>query len=395
MFQRRSRRIAVAGCFVAMMATAGCPPHVGGRISIPGFGNVEKEDICGDSPNCDVQGMNVQPLLDEGSSRRAVADPYSFIGTAFRPRQKNSLNGPVESCGILSPDDVATQTIEGTTRISSERSSEFKASLSASLARAFTGSAKAELDSLVTTTFAGEISFDRTIYTLKDGDAAARRNAECRKMICAQGRPCAAGDWSVVYSASIVTLSAQSVKAIREKIVAGIAANAELKKTVEAQVGVGAAIDESIERALTTSVKGYQFAAYVGYNQTLDAAASIAVNRPNATLACAGDSRWKVRTPGLYRFSIATLTAGSMSDASLCSEVEKTVPDCWRNFLGASGTTWEVNVPGAGTQLAVWAREGANASAAMRTNCIGGESSVATYSWDHGFSVAFKVERIE
>lgn len=249
----------------------GCPRPNVGRIPIPGYGKVTEEDICGDSPRCDVQGMKPQPLLHKGSSRRIVSDPYAFVGAAFRPNERNSLYGPVESCGELAPTDVDMQTIHGTTKANASNSADFKAALSARLDKMFKANAGVDVQRLVERTFEGTISFDRTIYTLKDA-SVPRRKAECRARVCAQGRQCKPAEWAIIFSASIVTLSGNSVKTIKEKLVAKINADASVKQAVDVEAGVGANIDDAVNKALTTSVEQYRFAAFVGFNDTLDAA---------------------------------------------------------------------------------------------------------------------------
>lgn len=241
-------------------------------FSIPGFGTrIEKSDICAASDYCDVQGKVPVNLLSGNSSRRFVADPTKFVGAAFRPEDPGSLYGPLVQCGDAPPELLVSPPVvlSGTVQLDQKKYAEFSAALSAKLSETFNVGLAAGVDSIVAESLDGSITFERTIYAVRDDQFAAREQA-CRKAVCARSTgDCAQIDkWAMVASASIVHLSAQSTEHVKRTLTAKISASASLseKAMVSGDVKAAGGIENAVGKVLETKVTSVQFAAYVGWN---------------------------------------------------------------------------------------------------------------------------------
>ncbi len=111
------------------------------------------------------------------------------------------------------------------------------------------------------------------------------------------------------------------------------------------------------------------------------------------SLECTSDQKWRVRSAGRYRVTLASLARGGMSDVSLCTEGEPGKPACWQHLLEDDvGDHWNTVMPGNITTLSVWAKQGPNAAGAMTSACVAGSrQNAATFTWDDGFSATFQV----
>jgi hypothetical protein len=256
-----------AACVVAVgVSQSSC----GGKKGPAPF-NTGEDDFCSNHPNCDVQGTPVN-LLHAESSRVLVTKPEEFIGAVYDAEQRDGIYTTRKSCGAMDPSWLEVRADwGGTITVDDKSRRDIKAGISTRLKAYVSGTLAAEVDKVVSKTTVATVTYRTVVHSLKE-EHSKQRKEDCRIALCGPvGETCADYlDYALISSAAVVALSGSGTTTTLDELKAGVEANADLKAGIaSAAAEANASIENVLSHAVEESLTTYQFAAYLGWSDTL------------------------------------------------------------------------------------------------------------------------------